>query len=354
VNTSSNGRRLRVGIIGLGRSGWNIHAKTLQKLEAHYTVDAVADADAARLEEARTVFGCRTYSDAGELITDDGLDLIVVASPNIYHVDHAISAMRSGKHVVCEKPMALSVSEADKAIEVSRETGRTLAPFQNRRYEPHFLKVREILDSGRLGKILQIRMCWHGFSRRWDWQTLSEFGGGLLNNNGAHLLDQALVLFGDQEPELFVDLKQALSSGDTEDHVKVLLKADDSPTIDVELTSASAYPQDRWHIMGTAGGLVGTLTELNWKWVDWSTMPPRPVDRTPITADRAYNREELNWQSDHWELPKDHPGEYVMFYRDLYQTLSHDKPLFITPESVRRQIDLLERCRRACRLQCLV
>jgi predicted dehydrogenase len=72
------------------------------------------------------------------------------------------------------------------------EPGRVLAPFQNRRYEPHFNKVKEIVASGKLGQIVQIRMAWHSFGRRWDWQTLREFGGGQLANNGPHLLDQAL------------------------------------------------------------------------------------------------------------------------------------------------------------------
>lgn len=345
--STGNGARIKVGIIGLGRSGWNIHAKALREMGDHYRVAAVADADASRLDEARNVLGCRTYADTHELIAADGLDLLIVASPNIYHVDHTIAAMKAGKHVVCEKPMALSAADADAVIKIAKQTGRVLAPFQNRRYEPHFLKVREILDSRLLGDILQIRMCWHGFSRRWDWQTLAEFGGGLLNNNGAHLLDQAIVLFGDREPELFVDLKRALSSGDTEDHVKVILHAQGAPTIDVELTSASAYPIDRWHVMGAAGGLHGTMNELHWKWVDWSAMPPRPVDRAP-TPDRAYNHEDLKWQTDAWKLPGDFPGEPTMFYRDLYQTIRHGADLYVTPRSVRRQIALLERCKQAC------
>lgn len=342
---NGNGLPIKVGIAGLGRSGWNIHAKTFQAMSSQYKVVAVADADEGRIAEAERTFGCRGYSDFDELIKDDSFDLLVVASPNLFHMEHSVAAMRLGKHVVCEKPFALSVAEADTAIDVSEETGRVLAPFQNRRYEPHFLKVREIIDSGVLGRIIQIRMAWHGFSRRWDWQTLQEFGGGLLNNNGAHLLDHALVLFGDHEPQPFVDLQQALTSGDTEDHVKVILRAEDAPTIDVELTSASAYAQERWHIMGTAGGLHGTMEKLDWKWIDWSVMPERPVNRMK-TQVREYNREDLEWKTSSWSKPEDHPGEYVMFYRDLYKTINHGAGLYITPASVRRQIALLEECRR--------
>lgn len=345
--TTSNGAPIKVGVVGLGRSGWNIHAKTFQSMPEKYRVVAVTDPDTSRCEEARRDFGCRVYDGFDALLGDDDLELLVIASPNLYHSEHANAAMQRGLHVVCEKPLAQSADEADAVIKIAEETGRVLAPFQNRRYEPHFLKVAEILDAGILGRIVQVRMAWHGFSRRWDWQTLQEFGGGLLYNNGAHLIDQALVLFGDKEPDLFVDLQQALTSGDTEDHVKVILSGEGAPTIDVELTSASAYPCERWHVMGTAGGLHGTMDELHWKWVDWSTMQPRPVERIP-TEGRVYNKEDLPWQTDRWTKPADHPGEYVMFYLDLYQTLRHGQELYITPQSVRRQIAVLERCRRRC------
>lgn len=346
---ADNGSRLKVGIVGLGRSGWDIHAKAIQKMGERYQVVAVADAQPDRLEEARQTFACRTYDDFDKLLEDDDMDVVVVASPNLHHVTHSVTALDRGKHVVCEKPLALAVEAADTAIQAAERNGRVLAPFQNRRYEPHLLKVREIINSGVLGRIIQIRMCWHGFGRRWDWQTLKACGGGALNNYGAHMVDQALVLYGEDgpEPELFADLQKALTCGDAEDHVKLVLRAQGKPTIDIELTSASAYAQDHWHVMGTAGGLRGTPNDLQWKYVDWSTMPERSVERVP-TPDRSYNSEEIPWQSETWTKPKDYPGEAVMFYRDLYETLRHGKPLYVTPESVRRQIALLDRCREAC------
>lgn len=346
---TGNGSRIKVGIAGLGRSGWSIHAKTLQKMTDQYQVVAVADAQDERLKEAKETFSCRTYDNFDALLDDDGVDVMVIASPNLFHVEHSIKALSRGMHVVCEKPMALSAGEADSVIDAATEAGRLLAPFQNRRFEPHLLKVREIIDSGLLGRIIQVRLCWHAFTRRWDWQTLKEFGGGSLYNNGAHLTDQAMVFLGEDapEPELFVDLQNALSCGDTEDHVKIVLRAEGKPTIDLELTSASAFPQDRWHVMGTNGGLRGDMDSLEWKWVDWSTMPTRTVQRIP-TPDRSYNCDQINWQTESWTKPTDYPGEPVMFYRNLYQAIRHGEDLFVTPRSVRQQIAILERCRQAC------
>lgn len=348
MNDSTNGKPIDVAIAGLGRSGWKIHADALSQLPEQYRVVAVLDPVESRCAEARERFGCRVAQSYEALIADDAVELVVVASPNLKHVEHTIAAVEAGRHVVCEKPLAMSAEEADRSIEAAERCGRVLAPFQNRRYEPHFLKVKEVIESGRLGRILQVRLAWHGFSRRWDWQTLREFGGGSLNNNGPHLVDQALQLFGEEEePQVFCDLQRGLSSGDAEDHVKIVLRGERSPTIDVELTSVCAYgDQSGWLVMGTAGGLKGHARALEWKWVDWSAMPERPVEREP-TSDRTYNREELTWQTERWEAPAGEPSEAIRFYRDLYQTIREGSPLYITPRSVRRQLAVLERCREA-------
>lgn len=339
---------IRVGIAGLGRSGWNIHAKTLMTLGERFKIVAVADQSGERRNEAITATGCRAYESYDGLVADKEVDLVVVATPNFLHTDHAIAAMKRGKHVVVEKPFALNTAGADRAIDVAKQTGLVIAPFHNRRYEAHLQQVRNIISSGVLGEILQIRMTWHSFSRRWDWQTLKEFGGGSLNNNGSHLLDQALQVFGDGEPKVWADVRHtSMTAGDADDHLKVILYGKGHPTIDCELTNGSAYIQDRWHIMGTSGGLRGTTDALEWKYVDWSKLPPRPVERTPA-AGRAYNSEKYDWKVESWATPAGTPPANTLFYQDLFATLREGKPLVITPASVRRLIWVIETCQKLC------
>lgn len=338
---------IRVGVAGLGRSGWNIHVAGLRKWPELFTIAAVMDLDPARRAEAEREFGCKGYEAFEDLAADRDVEVVVVASPNRFHADHAIAAMRAGKHAVVEKPFALSAADADRMIEASRQAKRVLAPFQNRRYESHFRKVKEIVDSGVLGDIVLIRLAVHGFGRRWDWQTLREFGGGQLNNWGPHILDHALQLLGPDDPsQLFVDLRNTLSSGDAEDHVKIVMKAG-GPTVDIEITSAAAMGQERWLVMGTAGGLRGGTNKLEWKRVDWEEMPERPVEKAS-TADRGYNREQLDWQGGSWEGGDGEDQLREWFYRDLFDTIRKGEPLFISAESVRRQIALIERCHAQC------
>ncbi len=202
--TKNVSRPIRTGVVGLGRAGWKIHAAPLGAMPARFEIAGVCDPDASRCAEASAQLLCPAHQDLDGILRDPDIELVVVASPSHLHTEQSLAAIAEGKHVVCEKPFALSAEDADRTIEAAEAAGVVVAPFQNRRYEPHFRKVLELVRSGELGEVLQIRICWHRFSRRWDWQAMRRFGGGVLFNNGAHLIDQALDLVDDPEPELFL------------------------------------------------------------------------------------------------------------------------------------------------------
>ena len=338
---------IRVGIAGLGRTGWRNHAFSLEYLKDKFKIVAVADPSPARQAEAAERFGCRAYGDFDSLVSGKDVEVMVVATPNLLHREQSIKALEAGMHVVCEKPFCPTVADADAMFESARKVGRVLIVFQSRRYALDFLKVRQVRQSGKLGRIVLIRIASHAFTRRWDWQTLKKCGGGLLGNYGAHYIDQALLLMGHTDPDVFCHMEHLLASGDAEDHVKVILRAEGAPMIDVEISSACAYPQAQWLVMGTSGGLTGSAKELRWKYVDLDLLPPRPVDTAP-TPDRSYNREDLPWQEETWRAPESGPPMAAPFYLDLYETLRHGAPLAVTPESVRRQLVVLEKCRKLC------
>lgn len=336
---------IRVGIAGLGRSGWAIHAHLLAPITDKFQVVAVTDEDENRRAEAIERFRCQAYENFDELLADRNVELVVVALPSFLHAPASLAAMQAGKHVVCEKPMAVSLEEADAMVAAAAATDQIFTVFQQRRYNPDFVKVREIIDSGLLGRIVQINISESKFTRRWDWQTLQKFGGGSLNNTGAHFLDQALQLFGPATPEVFCQLDRALTLGDADDHVKLVFKAEGAPVIDIEISSCDAFPPPTWHVFGTQGSLVGSTTELHWKWIVPDELEPRTLDLRP-TPDRSYNRDTLPWHEDRWQLTGDRDDAYRGFYHDLHATIRHSAPLAITPESVRRTMWLQEECHR--------
>jgi predicted dehydrogenase len=336
---------INVGIAGLGRSGWDIHAEALAGLADQFNIIAVCDPDSARQTEAQERFGCRTYSEYANLVADREIELMVVATPSQLHVSNTIAALRAGKHVLVEKPMGKNLIDVDEMIAAAKETGQILTVNQNYRYAADFRKVKEIIGSGVLGRILQIRMAVHQFQRRWDWQTLKKYGGGILNNHGAHLIDWAMLLINDPEPDVFCHMEATpLYAGDADSHVKLVLHPQKGALIDIELTHACAYPQDNWVVMGTQGSLTSDRRTVRWKYFDPKEAPALVLDTQP-TSDRSYNREELPWREEIFELASSFNNEVRQLYGDLYAAIRQSTPLAITAESVRRQMMILERCR---------
>lgn len=336
--------KIHVGISGLGRSGWAIHANTLEKCSSMYSVVAVFDPIEERRKEAVNRFGCRAYSDFTSLVRDEEVKLVVVAVPSYLHASQTIEALKAGKNVVCEKPMATSLTEADMMIRTAKETGRILTVFKNKRYFPDFLKVLEVVRSGKLGRIVLMKMHSHAFGRRWDWQTLRRFGGGELNNNASHLIDQAVQLVGEELEVLFCDLQKTLTLGDAEDHVKIILATPYSTIVEIEVTRACAYPQNYWLIMGTQGSLTGNNNSLKWKYFDPKELPSRKVETEPV-PDRSYDWEEIPWKEESWNLDESCKSGEILFYEKLYKTLREGAPLGVTPESARKVIYIIEKCR---------
>lgn len=344
--TGTSDEPLRIGISGLGRSGWSIHANVLAQIGEKFNVTAVCDPDPARQEEAIERFDCLAYSTIDEIIADNAVELLVVATPSQLHVSDASAAMRAGKHVIVEKPMAPTLAGVDEMIAVAEETGMLLTVNQNYRYHADFLKVKEVVDSGVLGRIVQMRITGNGFRRRWDWQTLKKYGGGDLNNKGAHSIDWAIHFFDDPNPEIFCQMETTpLFAGDAESHVKLVIKPNDGPVIDVEMTNCCAYPQDAWLVMGTQGTLVSAdRRSVSWKYFDPEEAPPLVLDTEP-TPDRSYNSETLPWKEETFTPEFNFFTGMFSLYEDIYTTIRTGEQTAISAASVRRQVEILERCR---------
>ena len=159
--------------------------------------------------------------------------------------------------MVIEKPIAVSVEQVMRLKEASeRYPGRLFLRF-NRRYEPEFNHIRRILSQGILGRITMIKLYRHPiYCRRRDWQTLNRFCGGMLNNWGPHILDQALQLLGSPVVDVWSDLQHNFSAGDADDQIKILLKAANGCVADIEISSACALPGNLYEVWGDRGALT--------------------------------------------------------------------------------------------------
>lgn len=342
---------LRVGILGQGRSGYNIHARGLTTIPELFKIVAVADELKERTEECARDFGATAFTDYRDLLADKTLklDLIVNALPSFLHPRATIEAFEAGYSVVCEKPLARSVDDYDAMVAAAEKAGKVLLPFQNSRFQPAFQKILSVLESGKLGRLVHGRINFSNFARRWDWQTRRDMWGGNLLNTGPHPMDQAVVLFGDAMPNVFARLVSDNPFGDAENFASVTIWGEKAPTIEVAVSSFQAFPQgEMYNLCCTNGGLSGGISELKWKYFDPSMAPDR-APKGVWSDERGYCGEKLDWFEESWKLNVQSDNFNLIshgFYRNAWEILVNNAPRVVTLDQVRRQIAVMEEAHR--------
>lgn len=227
---------LKIGIIGFGgMAHW--HATNASKIEG---VDFVAayDVDEKQLQSAQEEFGMRPCRTLEELLSIPEINFVLVATPNQIHKDMVIAALRAGKHVMTEKPATLSVADWDEMVAVSRECGKILTVHQNRRWDKDYRIMREVVESGAIGKVFSIESRVFGtVGAMYGWRAFKAYGGGMVYDWGVHMFDQLLWMYPDKK---IVDVKAELMSileanKEVDDYFKVLLKLEGGPVLTLSL-----------------------------------------------------------------------------------------------------------------------
>lgn len=198
---------LRVGIAGLGRV-FDLNCLGYRDNPGAEVV-ALCDSRADRLRERATLFPKAARFEDYEAFLRHGLDLVDVLTPHPAHHDMVVAALRAGAHVSVQKPMAMTVEEADRMIAAARAAGRHLKVFENFVFYPPLVKAKELLDGGAIGRPLHFRMKMLSGNRELAWPVSAEtqawrdelmdqgLGGPLVFDHGHHMLAVALWLFGD-------------------------------------------------------------------------------------------------------------------------------------------------------------
>ena len=183
----------------------DVHARAILEIENAHFVGA-ADIVHSRAAAFAEKYGGVAFSDYSELLASDEVDAVCICTPSGTHADLAIEALQAGKNVVLEKPMAINVHDCDRIIEACRKTNRRLTVISQMRERPDIIRAKEIIDSGKLGKIvlcnLQMKYYRPEEYYRGSWRgTKAMDGGGALMNQGIHGIDIMSYLLGEIKEE---------------------------------------------------------------------------------------------------------------------------------------------------------
>ncbi|MBN1671666.1 MAG: Gfo/Idh/MocA family oxidoreductase [Kiritimatiellae bacterium] len=264
-------KRLRMGVVGLGMGTGHVRG-----YQAHprAEVAAICDVDEKRLQAAAKEYGVSaTYTDAGEMFRQAGLDAVSIATPNKFHAPLSIAALKAGLHVLCEKPMAMNAREAQKMLDAAKAAKRNLMINFSYRFTDVSRALKQQVDAGVLGDIYFGRTVWHrrrGMPKFGGWFGIKELaGGGPLIDLGVHRLDLALWLMGYPEPVVVTGsaynkiaapiAKKAKKTFTVEDLACGMVKFANGATLIIE-ASWALHIKHAEHMVtrlcGTKGGLV--------------------------------------------------------------------------------------------------
>jgi predicted dehydrogenase len=192
---------IKVGVIGYG-GAFNMGRAHLNEMkQAGMTPVAVVEVDPARLKIAADEFpGIETYSSVAAMLKKSKVNLVAIITPHNTHAELAIQCLKAGRHVVCEKPLAITTDECDAMIAAAKKSGVVISTYHNRHWDGWILKAMELVKAGVIGEVCRVEAHMGNWSKPGDWWRSSKsISGGILYDWGVHLLEYGLQLLGKSE-----------------------------------------------------------------------------------------------------------------------------------------------------------
>ena len=335
-------KRIPIGVVGLGRIGWGFHCKAIDK-SRDFELVAVCDPQAERRAEAEATYGCKAFADPAAMFRDGGIEAVTIATPQHLHKAHAQAAFRARLHVLLEKPMAMGASEAKAILRAAKGANRVLTVYQPHRASAYLRHAIKVIESGKLGEVYQVRIGRFGWVRRNDWQSLTKYGGGMLNNYGAHALDAALAITGFNYSNVFCCMRRIAAVGDAEDAVKVTWRTKEGVLGDVEINYGVPANPFFLEVYGSLGSLTGSRQEMRIKYVTPSQMKPKAVVAELAASGRQYPSDQVKFREK--TIPVS-PRQGVDYYKNFAAAIRGEGALLVPPEQSVALMTMMDECRR--------
>ena len=335
---------VRVGLIGFGMAGQAFHAPVIRGVPGMELACILERRGTRAQEKYPEVRLARTLD---ELLADKQIQLCVIATPNDSHVDLARACLLAARHVVVDKPLAPTLAEAEELVRLAAEHGRLITVYQDRRWDGDFGTVKKIVQSGRLGSIVEYECRYDRFRpepkpNAWR-EKADQPGAGVLFDLGPHVIDQALVLFG--EPRAIT--ASAFCERDTS-------QVDDSFDVSMEYPRSGGVlrAMGRARIIAYAPGPHFLIHGTKGSFVKYGMDPQEArlrADKYPQGTDWGadWGEEAEEW----WGTlslvgepsvkVKTERGDYRGFYANVRDAIEKKVPLDVTPEQALRTMRAL-------------
>jgi predicted dehydrogenase len=333
---------IKTGLLSYGMSGRIFHAPFLA---TNPGFDFKAVVERHEKKAGLKYPGIISYNNVEELLKDDSIELVVVNTPNNTHYEFALSALQAGKHVLLEKPATVTSRDLKSLFHYSRKLNRLLMIYQNRRYDSGFLLMKEIIESGKLGSLIEVHLRMDRYRMAIGPKVFTENadipGNGLLYNLGPHLLDNAISLFG--KPLSFQKNTGVFRTGSqVVDYFHFHLHYPNQLNLFLTSGLLMAEPGYGFVVNGARGSFMKFAVDPQEKHLDGGMMPSHPDfgkegDAYPgklVTIGEEGQRK-IEWLA----APR---GNYNGIFTAVYETVRNGLPFPVTEEQVLWQLEMLE------------
>jgi predicted dehydrogenase len=297
----------RVGLIGYGYAGRTFHAPLIRRTPG---LELVAVSSSRPERVTADLAGIAVVPSADDLFATPSIDLVVIAAPSGVHAPLAAAALRAGKHVVVDKPIAPTLDEARATAMLAAGSDRVLAVFQNRRWDGDFLALRDLLSRGVLGEVSHFESHFDRYRPlvRDRWREQPGAGAGLWHDLGPHLVDQALQLFGLPD-RVWGSLAAQRAGSQVDDWAHVVLEYNRRRAI-LHASVLVAAPAVRFVVHGRDGSWIKNGVDAQEQQLVAALTPGGTV--APGEPEQAVMVDGARGTRTPMPVP---PGDYAEFYR---------------------------------------
>ncbi|RKZ27503.1 hypothetical protein DRQ20_00235 [bacterium] len=276
--------KVKIGIAGAGAIAQVAHIPAVLSCE-EAEIYALCDVDEARLYKLQEKYKVKIYTDFEDMVKDEELDAVIIATPNYLHYPMCIAALEYGKYVLCEKPLGINTEEVERLVEFSKKHGDKLVPCFNNRLRPDVITLRKYVKGGEIGRVYYAKTGWlrkiGPETPSWR-QRKSEAGGGVLLNLGIHLLDHTLWILEKKPVSVCASLHL---SGEVEDAGVCMIRFEDDSFMTLEAGWTLLFEKDftYFNLYGERGSALLSPLKIEQVYKDEvREITPRKPERNPF------------------------------------------------------------------------
>ncbi|OGV65388.1 MAG: dehydrogenase [Lentisphaerae bacterium RIFOXYB12_FULL_65_16] len=325
---------VKVGVVGYG-GAFNMGRHHLNEMKrAGMTPAAVAEIDPERLKVATTDFpGIQTFASLPEMLKKSDVNLMAIITPHNTHAKLALQAINAGRHIVCEKPFAITTAECDAMIAAAKKKGVVVSTYHNRHWDGTILGAMKQVQAGLIGEVFRVEAHMGGYNlpREW-WRSSKSISGGIMYDWGVHLLEYSLQILDSEIDEVSGFAKNGFWAPQTkwkndtnEDEGFATVRFKNGKWLTLCISSLESNPKRSFvEVTGTKGSLI----------MDWAFNEVITHDGTTVISTKYKNPDAEGWK----------------LYQNIADHLVKGEKLIIPGEWARRPIHILDLACRSAKL----